>query len=172
MSTGTNAAVAGRYTVVDSPIGPLVVAGDDQGVTALLLPHRRRAAEPAPGWLRDDRAFGDVHTQLAEYFAGARTEFDLPLHLVGSAFQRRVWAALLGIPYGHTTSYGVLAAAIGAPGAARAVGLANGQNPIAILVPCHRVIGADGSLTGYGGGLPAKRWLLTHESRQPSLFPA
>ena len=159
-----------RYTSVDSPIGALLVARDDEGIRALLLPAGRRPARPAPSWVRDDAAFDDVRTQLAEYFAGTRTRFELPLHLVGSAFQRRVWNALLEIPCGETTSYGALATSIDAPGAARAVGLANGQNPIAVIVPCHRVIGADGSLTGYGGGLPTKRRLLEHEAAQAGLF--
>ena len=158
------------YTLIDSPIGALLVARDGAGITALLLPHGRRAARPAPEWVRDDAGFADVRTQLAEYFAGTRTSFDLPLHLIGSAFQRRVWTELLRIPCGATTSYGAIAEAIGAPGAARAVGLANGQNPIALIVPCHRVIGANGSLTGYGGGLPMKKWLLAHEQHQPELF--
>ncbi len=159
-----------RYTVIDSPLGAMPCARDDEGIVTLLLPHGRSGAEPAPDWVRDDAAFDDVRTQLAEYFAGTRTTFDLPLHLIGSAFQRKVWAALLEIPCGETTSYGELAAAIGVPGAARAVGLANGQNPVPIIVPCHRVIGANGSLTGYGGGLDAKRWLLTHEAAQAGLF--
>jgi methylated-DNA-[protein]-cysteine S-methyltransferase len=159
-----------RYTVIDSPIGALLVARDDEGITALLLPQGRRPARPAPDWVRDDAAFDDARTQLAEYFAGTRTTFTLPLHLIGSAFQRRVWSALREIPCGATTSYGAIAESIGAPGAARAVGLANGQNPVAIIVPCHRVIGADGSLTGYGGGLPTKRWLLEHEAAQAGLF--
>jgi methylated-DNA-[protein]-cysteine S-methyltransferase len=115
--------------------------------------------------VRDDAAFAEVRTQLNEYFAGTRTEFDVPLNAAGSAFQKRVWAALMTIPYGETTSYGKIAAGIGAPDAARAVGLANGQNPIPLIVACHRVIGADGSLTGYGGGLDAKRWLLAHEAQ-------
>jgi methylated-DNA-[protein]-cysteine S-methyltransferase len=159
-----------RYTTIDSPLGTLLVARDDEGITALLLPTGRRPAKPGHDWVRDDAAFDDVRRELAEYFAGDRTTFDVPLHLIGSAFQRRVWTALLEIPCGETTSYGALATSIGSPGAARAVGLANGQNPIALIVPCHRVIGADGSLTGYGGGLPAKRWLLAHESRQADLF--
>ena len=159
-----------RYTVIESPLGELLAARDDEGITALLLPHGKKPARPASDWVRDDAAFDDVRTQLREYFAGERIAFDLPLHLVGSAFQKRVWTGLLGIPCGATTSYGALADTIGAPGAARAVGLANGQNPISIIVPCHRVIGADGSLTGYGGGLPAKQWLLTHERRQAELF--
>ena len=159
-----------RYTKIDSPLGDLLVARDDEGITALYLPHGKKPARPAADWVRDDDAFDDVRTQLGEYFAGERTSFDLPLHMLGSAFQKRVWTGLLGIPCGETTSYGALANVIGAPGAARAVGLANGQNPISIIVPCHRVIGADGSLTGYGGGLPAKQWLLTHEQRQSELF--
>jgi methylated-DNA-[protein]-cysteine S-methyltransferase len=159
-----------RYTVIDSPIGALLVARDEEGIVALLLPHGRRPAAPAPDWVRDDGAFDDVRGQLGEYFAGTRTGFDLPLHLRGTGFQRRVWEALLTIPCGETTSYGAIAAAIGEPGAARAVGAANGQNPVAIIVPCHRVVGADGSLTGYGGGLPTKRWLLGHEAAQAGLF--
>jgi methylated-DNA-[protein]-cysteine S-methyltransferase len=158
------------YTTIESPLGDLLVARDGKGVVALLLPHAKKPARPAAGWLRDDAAFDDVRSQLREYFAGERTSFDLPLHLLGSDFQKRVWTGLLAIPCGGTTSYGALANTIGSPGAARAVGLANGQNPIAIIVPCHRVIGADGSLTGYGGGLPAKQWLLSHEQRQADLF--
>jgi methylated-DNA-[protein]-cysteine S-methyltransferase len=159
-----------QYTSIDSPLGPLLVARDEEGITAVLLPHGRRPAQPDADWVEDAAAFADVRDQLAEYFAGTRTSFDLPLHLIGSAFQRRAWTALLTIPCGGTTSYGAIAEAIGTPGAARAVGLANGQNPIAIIVPCHRVIGANGSLTGYGGGLPTKQWLLQHENGQPALF--
>ncbi len=159
-----------EYTVIDSPIGPLPVARDEIGIRAVLLPEGRMKADPDPSWVRDDAAFDDVREQLAEYFAGTRTSFDLPLHLIGSAWQRKVWRALLDIPCGETESYGALAARIGSPGAARAVGLANGQNPVPIIVPCHRVIGADGSLTGYGGGLDAKRWLLAHEAQHTGLF--
>jgi methylated-DNA-[protein]-cysteine S-methyltransferase len=159
-----------KYTLIGSPLGALLVARDDEGITTLLLPTGRHRAEPSPKWVREDAAFDDVRAQLAEYFAGERTEFDLPLHMIGTRFQRRVWAALCEIPCGETTSYGALAESLGAPGAARAVGLANGQNPVSIIVPCHRVIGADGSLTGYGGGLDAKRWLLSHETAQPALF--
>jgi methylated-DNA-[protein]-cysteine S-methyltransferase len=159
-----------RYTTIDSPLGALLVARDDEGITAVLLPSGKRPAVPAADWVRDDAAFDDARSQLAEYFAGERTAFDLPLHMIGSEFQRRVWTALRDIPCGETASYGAIAEQIGAPGAARAVGLANGQNPIAIIVPCHRVIGADGSLTGYGGGLPAKQWLLSHEAAQSGLF--
>jgi methylated-DNA-[protein]-cysteine S-methyltransferase len=158
------------YTTIDSPLGALLVARDAEGLTTLLLPTGRHKAEPQADWARDDGAFDDARAQLTEYFAGARTSFGLPLHLIGSAFQRRVWAALLEIPCGETASYGEIAARIGAVGAARAVGLANGQNPVSIIVPCHRVIGSNGSLTGYGGGLPAKQWLLAHEAQQAGLF--
>jgi methylated-DNA-[protein]-cysteine S-methyltransferase len=120
--------------------------------------------EPSPnGWERDDTAFSDAVEQLEAYFAGERREFDVELDPVGTDFQRRVWDALLTIPYGETRSYGYIAEQIGAPGASRAVGLANGRNPIGIIVPCHRVIGANGSLTGYGGGLERKQLLLDLE---------
>jgi methylated-DNA-[protein]-cysteine S-methyltransferase len=158
------------YSIIDSPLGGLLAARDDQGITTLLLPTGRSRAEPDPAWERDDTAFDDMRAQLREYFAGERESFDLPLHMIGTPFQLRVWTALREIPSGTTMSYGALAASIGAPGAARAVGLANGQNPVSIIVPCHRVIGANGSLTGYGGGLTAKRWLLSHEASQRTLF--
>jgi len=159
-----------RYTYLDSPLGALLVVRDESGLSGLYLPSGRHPVTVAPEWVRDDAAFDDVRTQLEEYFAGHRRTFDLPLHASGTAFQQRVWTALLDIPYGETTSYGKTAAAIGAPTASRAVGLANGQNPIPIIVPCHRVIGANGALTGYGGGLDAKRWLLALEAGQPGLF--
>jgi methylated-DNA-[protein]-cysteine S-methyltransferase len=159
-----------RYTYLDSPLGALLTVRDEDGLTGLDLPSGRHAVRVAPTWVRDDAAFDDARTQLAEYFAGRRRAFELPLHLSGTAFQQRVWTALLEIPYGETASYGTTAAAIGAPRASRAVGLANGQNPIPIVVPCHRVIGANGSLTGYGGGLDAKRWLLSHEATHSGLF--
>lgn len=148
------------FTTVDSPIGALLLLGDGSGLRGLYMePH---AVDP--GWERDDAAFGDAGEQLAAYFAGELREFDLELAPVGTPFQRRVWAALREIPYGETTSYGALAARLGKPGAARAVGLANGRNPISVIVPCHRVIGADGTLTGFGGGLDRKRALLAHEA--------
>jgi methylated-DNA-[protein]-cysteine S-methyltransferase len=159
-----------RYTHLDSPLGALLAVRDDEGLAGLYLPTGKHPKAVHPSWVRDDDAFGDVRNQLADYFAGDRREFDLPLHASGSVFQRRVWAALCDIPYGHTASYGETATAIGDSGAARAVGLANGQNPISIIVPCHRVIGANGSLTGYGGGLDAKRWLLTHEAAHAPLL--
>ncbi len=159
-----------EYTTVGSPLGDLLVARDELGITALYLPTGKHPRSADPAWSRADTSFDDVRTQLAEYFAGDRPQFELPLHAAGSPFQRRVWDALREIPFGETTSYGAIAGLIGSPDAARAVGLANGQNPISIVVPCHRVIGADGSLTGYGGGLPAKRWLLSHEASHAGLF--
>ncbi len=146
-------------------MGELLVARDDVGITHLYLPTGRHPRAAASGWTRDDAAFDDARSELGEYFAGTRTTFELPLHAAGSPFQQRVWAALVQIPCGKTTSYGALAASLGSPTASRAVGMANGQNPISVVVPCHRVIGANGSLTGYGGGLPAKQWLLAHEAR-------
>jgi methylated-DNA-[protein]-cysteine S-methyltransferase len=159
-----------KYTILDSPIGALLAARDDVGLVELQLPSGKHVQQPRPGWIRDGTAFDDVRTQLAEYFAGMRTEFDLSLHASGTPFQKKVWRALLDIPYGETASYGQTAAAIGLPMAARAVGLANGQNPIPIIVPCHRVVGANGSLTGYGGGLETKKWLLAHEAQHAGLF--
>ena len=159
-----------RYSYVESPLGDLLVVRDDGGITGLYLPTGRHKKTPITGWTRDDSAFDDIRTQLGEYFAGERTEFTLPLNPSGTAFQTKVWLALRDIPYGETASYGETANAIGSPTASRAVGLANGQNPISIIVPCHRVIGANGSLTGYGGGLDAKRWLLSHEAAHAGLF--
>lgn len=157
------------YTFIDSPLGELLVTRDDGGVSGLYLPTGKHPRRVDPAWQRDDAAFDDVRGQLAEYFTGDRHDFDLDLNPAGSAFQQQVWLALRDIPYGQTTSYGKTAATIGAPGSARAVGLANGQNPISIVVPCHRVVGADGSLTGYGGGIEAKRWLLDHEAKHAGL---
>lgn len=158
------------YSYIPSPLGDLLVARDESGITGLYLPTGKHAMTPVDGWERDDDAFADVRTQLAEYFAGTRTEFDLPLHPSGTDFQLKAWQALHEIPYGTTASYGQQAVRIGSPTAFRAVGLANGQNPISIIVPCHRVVGANGSLTGYGGGLDAKRWLLEHEAAHSGLF--
>ncbi|MBU8821260.1 methylated-DNA--[protein]-cysteine S-methyltransferase [Mycolicibacterium goodii] len=156
---------------VDSPVGPLTLAGRDGHLMHLRMVDQ--TYEPSrEGWEIDDDAFPDAVAQLAEYFAGERTEFDLSLDMVGTRFQRSVWNALLEIPYGETCSYGEIARKIGSPGAFRAVGLANGHNPIGIIVPCHRVIGANGSLTGYGGGLERKRLLLELEKSRmaPALF--
>jgi methylated-DNA-[protein]-cysteine S-methyltransferase len=158
------------YTLITSPLGELLATRDDGGITGLYLPSGKNAVTPGDDWTRDDQAFDDLRMQLTQYFAGNRRDFDLPLHASGSAFQKRVWGALCEIPYGETATYGGTAEAIGAPTASRAVGLANGQNPISIVVPCHRVIGANGSLTGYGGGLEAKQWLLSHEAVHAGLF--
>jgi methylated-DNA-[protein]-cysteine S-methyltransferase len=154
------------YTTIDSPIGELLLAGRD-GVTfeRLHMQAGRDGPFPVPaGWRRDDDAFADARTQLREYFAGERHEFDVPLAPQGGAYQLRVWRALLEIPYGETTTYGELARRIGDPDGARSVGWANGSNPIAVIIPCHRVIGANGKLVGYGGGLENKRLLLDLEA--------
>ena len=159
-----------QYTYIASPLGDLLAVRDEIGLTGLYLPTGKHPVSVRSGWTRNDDAFDDVRTQLEEYFAGTRREFELPLHAACTEFQRRAWTALLDIPYGETSSYGKQAASIGSPDAARAIGLANGQNPISIIVPCHRVVGANGSLTGYGGGLDAKRWLLSHEASHAGLF--
>jgi methylated-DNA-[protein]-cysteine S-methyltransferase len=148
------------FSIYESPVGPLLLSGDSRALTGLQFAERASVPE---SWTRDDGRFSEERRQLREYFAGRRTTFDLPLALEGNPFEQRVWAALQTIPFGTTTTYGELAARLGAPDAARAVGAANGSNPIAIVVPCHRVIGARGKLTGYGGGLDRKRALLAHE---------
>jgi methylated-DNA-[protein]-cysteine S-methyltransferase len=152
------------YTIIDSPIDELLLVGDGESLSRLHMLGSRKRVEVNPAWQRDDDAFGDVRDQLGAYFAGERRDFDLPLSMVGNPFELRVWEELRTIPYGETTSYGEIAQRIGNPGAPRAVGLANGRNPIAVIVPCHRVIGANGSLTGYGGGLERKRLLLDLEA--------
>jgi methylated-DNA-[protein]-cysteine S-methyltransferase len=152
------------YTTIDSPIGELLLAGEDTALHRLSMRGGRRPVPIDPRWERSDEALAPVADQLREYFAGARRAFDVPLSLHGNPFERRVWQELLEIPYGETASYGEIARRIDAPSAARAVGLANGRNPVALIVPCHRVIGADGSLTGFGGGLERKRFLLDLES--------
>jgi len=153
------------YAYYDSPVGPLLVAGDASAIHLIAFPSGSRKQEPKAHWRRDDRPFGALFRQLDAYFAGTLTRFDLPLHFAGTDFQNNVWAALCDIPYGETISYGALAARIGNPKASRAVGSANGANPLPIVVPCHRVIGSDRSLTGFGGGLDTKRFLLAHEQR-------
>jgi methylated-DNA-[protein]-cysteine S-methyltransferase len=152
------------YCYVDSPIGSLLLTSDGKALTGLFMEPSHRP-QSSDGWTQGAGIppLAAAVRQLNEYFAGTRREFDLPIHLDGSEFQKRVWQELMAIPYGVTWSYGQLAKRIGNPNASRAVGLANGRNPISILVPCHRVIGADGTLTGYGGGLERKRWLLAHE---------
>lgn len=158
------------WSTVESPIGELLLIGDGTALRCLWMQDGERPSEPPAGAVRDDDAFAAVREQLAEYFAGERTTFDVELVMEGTEFQRRVWAALREIPYGETRSYGELADRLGVPGAARAVGLANGRNPISVIVPCHRVIGADGSLTGFGGGLGRKRILLELEAGATALF--
>lgn len=162
-----------QMRTIDSPVGVITLAGSGGHLRHLRMVDQ--TYEPnRDGWEADDDAFADVVTQLDAYFAGDLLEFDLDLDLVGTTFQRTVWTALLTIPYGETRTYGQIARQIGAPSASRAVGLANGHNPIGIIVPCHRVIGANGSLTGYGGGLSKKRQLLEmerrHSARVPTLF--
>jgi methylated-DNA-[protein]-cysteine S-methyltransferase len=165
-------AAARTHLTIGSPIGPLTLVQADGALCGLYMDaaaHPPAAAvlgapqpegtSPVPGVLEE------AASQLSRYFAGELTEFGLPLRLDGTAFQQRVWAALQGIGYGATISYRELADQIGQPSAVRAVGLANGRNPVSIIVPCHRVIGADGSLTGYGGGLDRKRFLLAHEQQ-------
>lgn len=147
--------------VIDSPVGAIRLLGTDDAVTGIYLPEQE--APDAP--VRETAVLRRAAEQLAEYFAGTRTTFDLPLAPRGTAFQARVWQALATIPFGTTWTYGELARAIEQPSASRAVGAANGKNPISIVVPCHRVIGTSGALTGYAGGMDAKRWLLAHEQR-------
>lgn len=155
----------------DCPLGELLLVMDDSGLMHLDLPHEKHPIRRDTDWQQDRPRFAEVRRQLDEYFAGQRHQFALPLSPHGTAFQMDVWTALRDIPYGQTTSYGELARQIKRPRAVRAVGAANGANPLAIIVPCHRVIGSNGSLTGYGGGLPAKKWLLAHEQRHAPREP-
>lgn len=154
------------YVTFDSPVGALLLTSDGSSVTGLYLPEPRYGPVRRPEWLPGDTlpVLDAARRQLDEYFRGARNQFELPLAAAGTPFQQRVWRELCEIPYGRTWSYGELATRIGNPNASRAVGLANGRNPISIIVPCHRVIGANGSLTGYGGGLPCKQGLLAFEA--------
>jgi methylated-DNA-[protein]-cysteine S-methyltransferase len=151
------------YTLMESPIGSLMLSGGAGGLTGVHVCNQKHAPSIQSDWICDEKPFHNAIEQLQEYFSGQRTEFDLKLNPVGTDFQKKVWQALCAIQYGKSCGYGELATAIGNPKAARAVGMANGQNPLSIIVPCHRVIGANGSLTGYGGGLRAKEWLLRHE---------
>ncbi len=162
----TTTAGGRAHVTVPSPVGPLTIVAQDATITGLYMDAQRHA--PAPGSFGlpadvADEPFASAAAQLRAYFDGELTEFDLQLSPAGTEFQRRVWAGLRAIPYGQTVTYGELARRLGSPAASRAVGLANGKNPIAIVVPCHRVIGSDGSLTGYGGGLDRKRFLLALE---------
>ncbi|HEX6677148.1 MAG TPA: methylated-DNA--[protein]-cysteine S-methyltransferase [Actinomycetes bacterium] len=155
-----------RYAVVDSAIGPLLLVGDGRALLGVEFDlGEGHTARIRPDWVADPAPLAEAAEQLQDYLAGERTVFDLPVAVGGSDFQRRVWKVLAEIPYGHTTSYGRIAARLGRPSASRAVGLANGRNPLPIVLPCHRVVGASGALTGYGGGLDRKRWLLDLERR-------
>lgn len=152
------------YTTLDSPVGLLTLSSVAGALTGVWFDTEHHQQERS-GWRRDDAAFAEARRQLQEYFAGSRQQFTLPLAPLGTVFQQQVWAALQQIPFGKTRSYGEQALGIGKPKAVRAVGLANGRNPIGIVIPCHRVIGAKGALTGYAGGLERKQWLLAHEAR-------
>lgn len=154
---------ASCFDYFDSPVGELLLISDGVALTGLHFAGPK-PADPGPDCRRDPAKFDQVREQLADYFAGRLQAFGLPLEPQGTPFQRRVWSELRRIPFGETISYGELARRIGQPSASRAVGRANGQNPIAVIVPCHRVIGANGSLTGFGGGMDRKRWLLEHET--------
>jgi len=158
------------YTQTESPLGPLLLAADDAGLRQILFVNGRHPAEPDPFWKESRAALKETIRQLQAYFAGELENFDLQLAPEGTPFQLGVWRRLADIPYGETISYGELASRIGNPKASRAVGLANGSNPIPIVIPCHRVIGSNGKLTGYGGGLPIKEKLLALERRQLRLL--
>jgi methylated-DNA-[protein]-cysteine S-methyltransferase len=153
------------FTFYESPIQILRLVSDGRSLIGLYMMSEKHSLIPQGDWLEDKSVelFGQAKQQLTAYFVGSLTEFDLPLQMEGTSFQKRVWSVLQTIPYSTTISYGELAQQIGQPRASRAVGLANGRNPISIVVPCHRVIGANGKLMGYGGGIDRKQWLLNHE---------
>lgn len=157
------------FTTMPSPLGELLLTGDGRHLTGLYMTPHTHGPERGGDWVRNDAVFVDAVRQLQEYFDGNRVTFEIPLAPDGTDFQRRVWMALRDIPYAQTVSYGDIAREIGNPKGMRAVGLANGRNPISIIVPCHRVIGSNGSLTGYGGGIERKQWLLEHEARHGGL---
>ena len=158
------------YTQIESPLGPLLLAGDERGLRQIQFVNGRHSAKPDPAWIDNREFLRETVRQLGAYFAGELETFDLSLVPGGTPFQQKVWDELCNIPYGETISYGELARRIGNPNASRAVGLANGSNPIPIVIPCHRVIGSNGKLTGYGGGLPIKEKLLALEKRQLRLL--
>jgi len=158
------------YTTWESPVGTLLLAGDAEALRLVSFEGSKHSAPPRQEWKESKMQFAEVIRQLQAYFRGELKEFDVPLAMEGTEFQLRVWNALREIPYGETITYAQLAERIGNPKAVRAVGLANGSNPIPIIVPCHRVIGTDGSLTGFGGGLSTKKILLELESKQLSLL--
>ena len=158
------------YCYLNSPIGDLLLAGDDDGLSLIGFPQGKMRHDPEPDWIFNEKPFAAARQQLEEYFAGDRREFDLPLNLSGTEFQVQVLEELQRIPYGKTTSYGDIAKRIGRPRAMRAVGAANGRNPIPIIVPCHRVIGSSGDLTGFGGGLDTKAALLRLEAEHSDVL--
>jgi methylated-DNA-[protein]-cysteine S-methyltransferase len=160
-----------RYTTIDSPVGELLLLGDGRALRGLFMQQGRTGVTTHRHWARDDAAFDAVRAQLDEYFDCRRAAFDLPLDPHGTRFQRLVWRALQEIPYGETVTYGELARRLGRPSASRAVGAANGHNPISVIVPCHRVVGGDGTLTGYGGGIERKRFLLELEAEKRAPVP-
>ena len=159
-----------HYMTYDSPVGPLLLIGQGEALCGLHFPDGRHPVTVRPEWREDPAPFTEVCRQLHQYFAGERRAFDLQLGPAGTDFQRRVWLQLRDIPYGQAISYGELARRVGDPNASRAVGAANGRNPISIIVPCHRVIGSSGSLVGFGGGVDTKRWLIDHECQHAGLF--
>lgn len=158
------------YCYLNSPIGDLLLAGDNDALSLVGFPKGKMRHDPDPDWVYDEKPFAAARQQLAEYFAGDRKDFDLPLQVSGTEFQLSVLEELQQIPYGETCSYGDIAARIGRPKAMRAVGAANGRNPIPIIIPCHRVIGSGGSLTGFGGGLDTKAALLRLEAEHSALL--
>jgi methylated-DNA-[protein]-cysteine S-methyltransferase len=159
-----------HFAQIESPVGPLLLTADPSGLRTIEFVNGRRPVSPDPAWQEDEESLKEPIRQLRAYFAGELESFDLPLAPTGTRFQLDVWKRLCDIPYGETISYGELARRIGNPNASRAVGLANGSNPIPIVIPCHRVIGSNGKLTGYGGGLPIKEKLLALERRQLRLL--
>lgn len=160
------------YTEIESPIGPLLMTLESDHLTNICMFNQKRTVPIQPDWIASDRHFRDTAKQLKEYFKGKRREFEIPIRPRGTEFQQAVWNQLLKIPYGTTVSYGEIARRIQNPKAVRAVGLANGQNPIPLIIPCHRVIGANGKLTGFGGGLENKAMLLRIEQSRSETFEA
>lgn len=161
------------YRWIESPIAPLLLTASDSGLSGLYIQAQKYFPEIAADWKALElEIFAQTQAQLDEYFAKKRQVFDLPLDPQGTSFQKQVWQHLRQIPFGETTSYGAIARALGKPGAAQAIGAANGRNPISIVVPCHRVVGASGSMTGYAGGVDKKQWLLWHEKKAGSFNQA
>ena len=158
------------YDTMPSPLGPLLLTSDGEALTGVFMDRHRHGPAVGADWMRDAGPFADARAQLGAYFAGELQTFRLDVRPAGTPFQLAVWAALLDIPYGQTETYGALAARLGDPNLGRAVGAANGRNPLSVVVPCHRVVGATGALVGYGGGMENKRRLLALESRQGALF--